>query len=221
MSALDFHKFSKGETCSTPGCRSRSYYLEDGKRWCKASGHEQEGFTQITADEDDFNTAGRKSKKKREEREKVKIVHQGQQALGLYVTCVQLVLWKQVSWLVNEKQFPQELETVVRDLWAARLRDVRQLGENTGGSISTGWSGSEGETDDENVLGMEITKRLKKMARSQGVPKLIETLGLCYLGMVLMRLPVSLGEFQRWVEKDEILYLRVVSYFHRIYSELY
>lgn len=47
--------------------------------------------------------------------------------------------------------------------------------------------------------------------RLNGMPKLIETLGLCYLGCVLKRLPISLGELLRWAENEEVTFLRVVS----------
>jgi RNA polymerase I-specific transcription initiation factor RRN7 len=43
------------------------------------------------------------------------------------------------------------------------------------------------------------------------LPKLIETLGLCYLGMVLLRLPVSLGEIYKWAAEEEVIYTRAVS----------
>jgi hypothetical protein len=40
---------------------------------------------------------------------------------------------------------------------------------------------------------------------------LIETLGLCYLGILLLRLPTSLGEVYKWAAKEEIIYIRAVS----------
>ena len=39
----------------------------------------------------------------------------------------------------------------------------------------------------------------KWKVRRRDSPSLIETLGLCYLGTVLLRLPVSIGEMHRYV----------------------
>lgn len=53
---------------------------------------------------------------------------------------------------------------------------------------------SETETEDKHEgVGREWKVRGKDM------PSLIETLGLCYLGTILLRLPVSIGEMHRYV----------------------
>lgn len=220
-SNLDFHKFRKGETCTTTGCRSKHYYIQDGKRVCKAHGHVQEGFTQVAADEDDFNTQGRKTRKKRKAAAAIRLIYEGRQAVTLYVQCWQLVLRKQVSWLVGEKGMPFELETVVRDLWTLRIRNVRGLGEDDGNALGFS-STSGGETEgEEDESGMEMSKRLKKIARDRGLPKLIESLALCYLAMLLLRLPITIGEFQTWVELHEIPYFRAVRHLKFIWTPLY
>ena len=51
----------------------------------------------------------------------------------------------------------------------------------------------------------------KSVTSDEDLPKLIESLALCYLGMVLMRLPASLGELYKWVIEDELVYNRAVS----------
>lgn len=215
-SSLEFHKFPKGETCTTPGCRSKQYYIEDGKQVCKAHGHVQEGFTQVLEDEDDFNSQGRKTRKKREEIAAIRLVYEGQQAVILYAQCWQLVLRKQLNWLVKEKGLPAELELIVRDLWTLRIRNVRGLGEEDGAlPVGSGFSStSEGETEpeEEDVVGFELDRRLKRLARDRGLPKLIETLAICYMGILLLRLPVTIGDIQSWVESYEMPYFRVVSF---------
>lgn len=37
--------------------------------------------------------------------------------------------------------------------------------------------------------------------RGKAMPTLIETLGLLYLGLVLLRLPISMGEIHRYLQK--------------------
>lgn len=214
-SSIDFHKFSKGETCTTTGCRSRYYYIQDGKRVCKSHGHVQEGFTQVAADEDDFNTEGRKTRKRRKEAAATGIVYDGIEAIKLYAQCWQVVLRKQAMWLISARGMPPELETVIRDLWAVRMRNIRGIGEGERDARDgTGFSStSEGETEGEDDgVGLEMTRRHRKIAREKGLPKLIESLALCYMAMLLLRLPVSVGDLQKWAEQHEIPYFRVVRY---------
>jgi RNA polymerase I-specific transcription initiation factor RRN7 len=41
-------------------------------------------------------------------------------------------------------------------------------------------------------------------------PRLIDTIGLCYLGCLLMRLPVTIGEFHRMLMREDIPFIRVL-----------
>jgi RNA polymerase I-specific transcription initiation factor RRN7 len=196
---IEYHKFRRGESCTYGGCPEKRYYIADGKRFCKR-GHEQEGYRQIQADEDDFNTQGRVTRKKREERERVERVFSGRDALELYLQCYMLVLRKQIWWLVKEKGLPLELETVVRDLFSVRLRDVRALGKEgvgVGSAENVGFS-SQSQADD------------VKVAKDSRTPKLIDSLGLCYLGILSLRRGVTLGELHRWAAREEIVFLRAV-----------
>lgn len=85
----------------------------------------------------------------------------------------------------------------MKDLWALRL----QLLKNKTGATSeedTVFSSqpqmeTETEREDEDVPSREYKVKGKAM------PSLIETLGLCYLGVVLLRLPVGMGEIHRYV----------------------
>jgi RNA polymerase I-specific transcription initiation factor RRN7 len=120
--------------------------------------------------------------------------------------------------LVTVKEFPQELETIVRDLWGLRLGVLhRSREERSGYGSGTGTMGfsstSEGDSDTDGT-GMKSfgSRRSRKSAvEEERLPKLIETLGLCYLGILLLRLPTGLGEVYKWVVKEEIIYIRAVS----------
>lgn len=132
-----------------------------------------------------------------------------------------MILWKQCHWLVNVKGFSKELETVVRDLWGLRLGIIQRVGEERGGYGSgTGTmvfsSTNEGEnTDSDGTGGKSLTSRRsrKRVAAEERLPKLIETLGLCYLGTLLLRLPTSLGEFFKWASHEDMVYTRAVGPF--------
>jgi RNA polymerase I-specific transcription initiation factor RRN7 len=216
-SHIDYHRFSRSEGCTEEGCRSKKWYIEDGKKFCQR-GHEQTGFTQTQQDEDDWNTQGKTSRKKREEKEKFQTVLSGKEASELYLQCYQLILWKQCFWLVGKKGFPKELETVVRDLWGLRVRLLfGEKGDEGGYGSGTGTLGfsstSEGENTDTDGAMSRSSRWSKKSAgkKKDQLPKLIETLALCYLGILLLRLPTSLGEIHNWVVTDEMIYNRAVS----------
>lgn len=209
----EYKRFRQGDLCEAEGCRSRYYYVENGRAYCKSNDHEQSTWRQVEQDEDDFNSQGRKTRKKREEQEKVVAILSGKESAELFLNCWQLILWKQVSWLTRPREeggagLPQELEEVVRGLWGMRLRTfvVEDAPEDLGFS-------SQSELDSgEDTSGTEMTtlsSRGKKLNRLG--PRLGETLALCYLATVLMKLPISVGEFYNWAEKEDIIYIRAVS----------
>ncbi|CAG8960949.1 hypothetical protein HYFRA_00002487 [Hymenoscyphus fraxineus] len=209
---IEYQRFRRGDSCTEEGCRSRKYYLENGRKFCQR-GHEQAGFTQTQQDEDDWNTQGKKSRKQREQKERVERILSGQDAIDLYLQCYQLILWKQCNWLVNEKRFPSELETVVKDLWGLRVGKLFKAGEKSYGSVSGTFFSSASEAENTESDGKSVSSRRSRrsIAGEERMPKLIETLGLCYLGMLLMRLPTSLGDLFKWVTNEEMVYARATK----------
>ena len=148
-------------------------------------------------------------------KEKILTVYTGKEASDLYLECYQLILWRHVYFLVHTKGFPAELETVVRDLWGLRARLSYGEAEDEGGSGSRGGtmgfsSMSEVESEDEASVSSRWSRRSLGRGRDR-MPKLVEMLGLVYLGILLLRLPTSLGEIYQWAKCDEIPYTRAVS----------
>jgi len=146
----------------------------------------------------------------------VEKVFGGRDATQLYLQCYQLILWKQTHWLVTVKGFPKELETIVRDLWELRLRVLQGSGDERSEYGTEFGSTTEGDDTDTDGTGYRSTastvmSRKRASRAKKNLPKLIETLGFCYLGILLLRLPTSLGEIYRWATRDEILYTRAVS----------
>lgn len=87
-----------------------------------------------------------------------------------------------------------ELETVIKDLWALRLQLLRDKFSEPDSDMNFS-SQPESDTDAEgdNEKGSRDWK-----VKDKQMPNLIESMGLCYLGTVLLRLPVSLGEIYRY-----------------------
>lgn len=117
---------------------------------------------------------------------------------------------------MNIKGFPSELETVVRDLWGLRVKiSYGEKDEGDGFASRTGTEGfsstEEGETTDGAT---SYSSRWSRKTDGKGrdrLPKLSETLALCYLGILLLRLPTSLGDICKWASRDEIIYTRAVG----------
>ena len=94
---------------------------------------------------------------------------------------------------------------------------------NTGGGDSQGAeSGNESQssyvhtTSGEESVGSSRAgpkKRRRKKTRLPKAaerPKLLQTVVLCYLAALMLRLPVCLGDMHRWVEAGEMPYLRAI-----------
>ncbi|KAH9908602.1 hypothetical protein F4778DRAFT_354333 [Xylariomycetidae sp. FL2044] len=216
MAPTKYHKFPAGERCDE--CGSRHWYAQDALRYCR-HGHRLEGFAAHEGDEDDFGTQGRVSRRKRERRQKVALKLTGPHARALYLEALQFVLLRQVRWLVGGKGFPADLEELVRALWALRVRGLVGDGEEgdegrTGGegegereawSASEGGGGeSEGEEEDTRGWGADAKGKLK-------LPRLVDTVVLCYLGCLVRRLPVTTADFHGWCQRGEMDYLAALN----------
>jgi hypothetical protein len=180
----------------------------------------------IDAD-DNFGSIGQVHRKAKETREKQRKHLAGNAAAELYLDCLQLILRKQISWLVTTKNLPLELETVIRDLWDLRVRNFHGLklareqdddGETGAGSGSDGEtmlfsSNTDGEMSSDGTI---MSKRLmvRSWTTSDGqkwpLPTLLDTLALIYLGCLTMRQPLRLGDLHRWAKENRILYLDAV-----------
>ncbi|PVH85974.1 hypothetical protein DL98DRAFT_650478 [Cadophora sp. DSE1049] len=216
-SHIEYQRFRRGESCTDEGCRARKFYIEDGKKFCQR-GHEQAGFTQTQQDEDDWNAQGKKSRKKKEERERVETILGGSDAKELYLQCYQLILWKQCHWLVSTLGLPEDLRIIIRDLWELRLRvlhfprDERSgYGSGTGTILfSSASEGNNTDTDGMTHRSMGSRRSRKSAVMEEKLPRLIETLSLCYLGTLLLRVPVGVGDFHKWAAQDRIVYNRAI-----------
>lgn len=83
---------------------------------------------------------------------------------------------------------------MIKDLWSLRLQLLKSKTDTTSDEdeLFSSQPQSETEIDDEREgIGRKWKVREKEM------PRLIESLGLCYLGMILLRLPVSIGAMHR------------------------
>jgi RNA polymerase I-specific transcription initiation factor RRN7 len=133
------------------------------------------------------------------------------------VESLQLILRRQVLWLVHQKGHKEELETVVRDLWDLRIRNCPSITERdstSDGELSTFSSQSVATTEAETSAG-SFSKTLSwdpERGSDWPMPRLIESLVICYLGCQLLRIPTRIGDFHRWAIDGQICYENAVWY---------
>lgn len=207
----ELRKLPRGERC--PECGSQKFYLQDGLRFC-SRGHQIEGFVQFDlGDEEAAGQLGSVVRRKKEAREVEKRQLAGQEGKTLYLEAIQLLLRKQVDFLVRKMGHKEELETVVRDLWDLRIR----------GYSSVIQEGDPSETDLEMFSSQPVTSEIesrsswKSSSRAQSwdrergtdwpLPRLPDTIALCYLGCLLLKIPTRLADLHTWVSNGNLPYL--------------
>lgn len=184
-----------------------------------------QGFVEIDIDEDDnFGQGGRIARKQRVAKEKAARHLSGNEARELYLECLQLVLRRQIWWLVHERRLPPELETVVRDLWDLRIRNFAGLkakkdaegtepesglDSGTDGELFSSQAGSESDTS--TATSRTSVSRARSWTNEPGqdwnLPSLFHCLALCYLGCLSLSLPVRVGNIYDWARSDQLPFL--------------
>ena len=84
----------------------------------------------------------------------------------------------------------------MKDLWALRLQLLK--GKTVAIEDEDTVFSSQTQTETEIESNGEEVGRVYNV-EGKAMPTLIETLGLCYLGMVLLRSPMSMGDLYRYV----------------------
>lgn len=140
----------------------------------------------------------------------------GLEGKSLYLEALQLLLRNQVLWLIHEKGYREQLETVVRDLWDLRIR-------GSSSPATTDDDAAEGQLEmfssqslpEDNKTAWKSRPRAQSWDPERGadwpMPTLPETLGLCYLASLLLRIPTRLGELLHWANNGNIPYKAAVS----------
>lgn len=192
-----------------------------------------QGFIQFdVTEETEAGKVGATSRREKEVRERETRQLTGLEGKSLYLEALQLVLRRQVLWLVREKGHIEELETVVRDLWDLRIRAFGSMvivpeeadGDGDGAPKLEVFSSqpaddeelSTGMGDGDEQQGISPRSRALNWDHERGpsdwpMPRLIDTLALCYLGCLLLRIPTRVGEILKWTAGGNIPYKRVVS----------
>ncbi|TRX96909.1 hypothetical protein FHL15_002215 [Xylaria flabelliformis] len=219
MARTRYHKFRGGERCDE--CGARHWFAQDALRYCR-NGHRLEGFANHEPDEDAFGSQGKVSRKKKEARQKVAVKLSGDEGRELYLEVVQLILIRQVRWLVDAQGFPDDFAELVRALWTLRVRNLplrerggRKGDESDAATSQTTLFSAQSETGESSGVDLSDATTAATWAsdarRRWKLPKLVDTLALCYLACLVRRLPVSTGDFCNWVQKGDLEFLAALN----------
>lgn len=225
--------WSRGRRCGIDNCKSRLWRVVDGQKVCR-NGHVKAGEYEIGEDEDDFAASqGRRltipsqqtaaSQPSNPENE----ILYGKDGNALFMQCFQLILRKQVEWLIKVQGLKPELAKVVKNLWALYISDTKfaktQYGEGeesedasdlatatTTTTTTTARAADEEESSEGE--GEEVGGGEQKQVHVEKIViehvELVHSIILCYLGCVLLRIPVYIYDFNRWVYRYEIPYMK-------------
>lgn len=121
------------------------------------------------------------------------------------LTTDSLELWKVVALLTF-------LQPLVRDLWAVQLQKRRdkashESGTDTEGASSRFSSSQEDFTDKESVRSRRQKQRRQK---STGLV-LQDTLSLIYIGVLLLRIPLTVADLHGWINSGQLCYYRAAK----------
>ncbi|KAK7896968.1 hypothetical protein LTR67_004856 [Exophiala xenobiotica] len=206
-------------------CGSTNFEVdEDGRTYC-TNGHEQARGHIIAEDDADFARQGTTVRKKdARPKQKFSRILRGAKAYQLFLQCWQFILWKQCHALVHQKGLPAELWTIVRDLWTLwlskldhRLRDPTKADGLAADTESEGecedepatTSANETDTERENFGDPDSHKKGKRTHES---PQLVDTIALNYIGIILLRRPVSLARTFKWIQHEDIPFVRAIRH---------
>jgi RNA polymerase I-specific transcription initiation factor RRN7 len=98
----------------------------------------------------------------------------------------------------------------VHDLWALRLEslasrlDLDPLSDSESQMFS-----SQGSRD---VTGSSTDDTMtSRVSKATSTPKLLQMVTLCFMGIYLLRLPITVGDFFTWIKDGDLLYYRAIK----------
>ncbi|RYC53962.1 hypothetical protein CHU98_g12249, partial [Xylaria longipes] len=92
-----------------------------------------------------------------------------------------------------------------------RERGGRKGDESDAGGTSQTWFSSQSETGESSGVDLSDATTAMDARRRWKLPRLIDTLALCYLGCLVRRLPISTGDFCNWAQKGDLEFLAALN----------
>ncbi|CDK28350.1 unnamed protein product [Kuraishia capsulata CBS 1993] len=217
--------FSAGPVCGVDNCPSNEWRSVDGRRICRY-GHVLEGDYEFNDEEDEYTgmvtrrinvvaglndvsiaTQEVRSQKLAEQRDANARVF-GREAFYLRISAMQFIFHRQLRWLIETKGAPEALELHGRYLWTLYVEKVFvPLDEDYEGEQE-----EEDEANEDQTSSVPFKDGIKVPAnRSPARPNHVDTLALCYLACLKLKLAIYASDFVHWATTNAIPYLNVES----------
>lgn len=107
-------------------------------------------------------------------------------------------------------------QCIVKDLWALRLQTLRNRvsyesdheAETRSSQVFSSQSESEPATETQSQSQGSRRSSAKNVRSRAQPPNLIETLSMCYIGALLLRIPLTVADIHSWTNAGELPYYR-------------
>jgi RNA polymerase I-specific transcription initiation factor RRN7 len=188
-----------------PNCNSVSFVNnQDGNERCQVCGFLRPITQENDSDEGEYVLSmGTRTVRKKEKRERAQKYFKGFERNRFHLLAHQVILRRQVWQLVHELGLPEELEEVVRGLWEAKVEKLAEGGK-LDASVRAEFSTQDQEKSDTEA---EESNYGHDPVPMGSMPIIVDTLMLCYLGCYILRQPVFIGDFLRWIQRGKFLFL--------------
>lgn len=196
--------WTRGPRCGVQNCRSRLWRTVNGQKACQ-NGHIREGEIDMEEDEDAFFGAGGRrmtmgggaSQMQMPGNLKTESTRlYGAEGLALQLKCFQLILKLQIKWLIEHQNAPLELEHIARGLFGLYINSADEtivMSEASDGERRRGRGGPSRKSTKQPVAKL----------------KLLSIVAISYLSCCMLRLPIYLYDFQRWISHFRFPYMQV------------
>ncbi|KAG5519807.1 hypothetical protein PMAC_000080 [Pneumocystis sp. 'macacae'] len=198
---MNSYQFDRNLRCGIDNCISTQYYVNAGLTYC-TNGHLVEGIIEIdnTNDLTKSQSSRRKKITSSEHKKKSKILY-GNEGKIIFLRCFQQILRTQSWYLIHTHGITNELEQAIQNIWKHYL--ILLLSNKLFYKSAKNINKYQKESVTEN-LNNNIHYKIKKL------PKLIDTIAICYLGLLNIRSTITISTLCNLMESGKIPYMKAL-----------
>lgn len=213
-------RYVRGPRCGIGGCKATQYYHQDGQAFCR-NNHLVEGELELELEEDEVLALGVGNRLRRVQTETPVVARPEDDAIWFGPTAragvlqgLQLVLRHQCAFLKQELK-DESIEGTVKTLWSHWLVAIKfakhlPIEDGDEAILSDGEDAAR-TSDDSDGEGIDgLPGRLVRGAHTSRI-QLVDTICLCYLALILHRVPIRLTTIHGWMVSDRLLFNRAAS----------
>ena len=202
-------QYTTGPACGIAGCKATKYYSLDGQTYCQ-NNHLAEGIHEYVVDDDDAGTSlGRRRQRGPKQQTRSKLVHySGKDGYALYLQAFQVILRHQVKFIQKKLQLDQ-YEVLFKDVWQAFL-NAQDASDELPEDVDESDSDMDVDlhSDEETDMPQKYVSSKYTMHR----PVLMHSVALCYITLLLLRVPIRFSAIVQWIHGGEFPFFRAIAY---------